>query len=152
MATESFTRAGFFSKRGTQIIDAGPDLCPNNVGGQIVALPFTLVCDATSAAGTKMKYAGSTNVYAVAFKPGSVIGIGVGSNTALGASRHATCTVYVGATSTGFGTTLPASNQFKYAAQAKDTDAFAAGKNISVLCEYASMTTYTVVATVYVEM
>lgn len=150
MATETFSRDAFFAKRGTMVVDSGPDICPNNVGGHIVALPFTLVCDATNA-GTKMKYAGSTNVYAVPFKPGSVIGIGVSANTALGASRHATFTVYAGATSTGFSATIPASGQSTYAAQAKDTDTFTVGKKLSIMAIWASNTTYTYVATVYIE-
>lgn len=152
MASETFARTAFLAKRSTPVIDGNLDICSNNIGGHIVALPFTLVADATSAAGTKMKFVGSTNTYAVAFKSGSVVGIGVAAQTALGASRHATFTVYVGATSTGFAATIPASGQSSYTAQAKDTDTFAAGKKISVLCEHASNTTYTYSAIAYVEM
>lgn len=151
MATETWARSGFLAKKGTPVIDGGPDLCPNNVGGHIVALPFTLVADATSAAGTKMKYVGSTNTYACPFKPGSVIGLGISAHTALGSARHATFTVYAGATSTGFSANLTATKQTTYVAQAKDTDAFVAGKKLSVLCEYASNTTYTYTATLYIE-
>lgn len=151
MASETFARGDFLAKNSTPVIDSSLDLCPNNVGGHIVALPFILVIDATSAAGTKMKFAGSTNTYAIPFKGGSVVGLAASAHTAFGASRHATFTVYNGTTSTGFAVNLTGTDQVTSAAQAKDTDTFSAGAKLNVLCEHASATTYTCAAIVYIE-
>ena len=149
---ETLVRGDLLANRGVPLIDDTNDLCPGNVGGQIVPFSFKLVCDATSAAGTKMKFIGSTNVYCIPYKPGSVVGISGWAHTALGASRHATFTVYKGATATTMTGTLLASTQYITASKVKDAVTFAAGKKLSVLCEHASNTTYTMAATIFVEM
>ena len=139
-------------KSGTTSMMNSTGLVTENVDGMVVALPFILTIDATSATGTKMKFAGSTNTYAVPYKSGSVVGLGVSAHTAFGASRHATFTVYNGTTTTGFAANLTATDQVTKVSQNKDTDAFSAGAKLNVLCEHASMTTYTCAAVVYIEV
>lgn len=122
-----------------------------NVDGQLVALPFAKVLDATGTV-TMMGFSASTSTYAVAPRAGSVVGLSVSAHTAHGASRHATFTVYVGTTSTGFAATIPASAQTTVVSQVKDTDAFAAGKKLNIKVAHASLTTYTYGAVLLVEI
>jgi hypothetical protein len=148
---ETFARGDKLVDRGTPLIDASRDLCPGNVGGHIVGFPFFLVIDATSAAGTQMKYNGTTGAYAIPYKAGSVVGISACASTALG-TQACTFTVYNGTTTTGFACNLVTSGQVTSASQNKDLDTFAAGDKINVLCEHTSATTDSMSVTVFVEM
>jgi hypothetical protein len=138
------------TKGGTNVLSSS-GLITENCDGQIVALPFFLVIDATSAAGTQMKYNGTTGAYAIPYKAGSIVGLSACASTALG-TQACTFTVYNGTTTTGFACNLVTSGQVTKVAQDKDTDTFAAGAKLNVILEHTSATTDSMSATVFIEM
>jgi len=86
-------------------------------------------------------------------KAGSVVHIAAFGNTACTAG-HATFTVWIGTTTTGFGATInTTASQVATATQAKDTDTFAAGKTLGIKVVNSSFAaTATMVISVGVEM
>lgn len=157
MASETFARGDFLANRGTPLIDDTNDLCPNNVGGQIV--PFVL---SGTYAGTKsafaLKFGESTLTRAVPFKDGSVIGLAVRLSTALTASdTTSTFSVFRGATSTGVSVAIAAGARQGYTAVVKDSGAaaqFSAGNLLTVrlTCSTIASSALTAQATIYAEM
>ncbi len=154
MANEVGTRADFLAKSGTPYIDSSGDLCPGNVGGQIVAVPFVLTVTGGSTSGDGL-LAGSTVTKFCPYKSGSIVGLSLYNDTAV-TLGHVTATVFKGATTTGFATTLTTitgATTKNTASQVKDTDAFSAGDALSVHFDAAATNTAgTVLAMLFVEM
>ena len=152
MASEVFARGDFLANRGTPLIDSGNDLCPGNVGGQIVPFVFTKSV-ADTMTGTEMAAAGSTVTEVNPYKAGSIIGMSLAMKTALITDTHASFTVYNGATSTGFVITLNASaDQYGTTSQVKDTDSFSANDKLTVQIHSDTMKTSTASVILFLEM
>jgi hypothetical protein len=83
---ETLERNDFMANRGVPLIDDLNDLCPGNVGGQIVAIPFTYTNLAAGVASPGLAslfcaLAGASQVPAP--KAGSIVGMSVMSNVDL---------------------------------------------------------------------
>jgi hypothetical protein len=74
-------RGDYLAKRGTSLIDENNDLLPENVGGQVVGIPFTVINLAISQTGQDALFCGQTGItQVVAPKAGSIVGLSVRSN------------------------------------------------------------------------
>lgn len=151
---ETMVRGDFLVHRGVPVIDDTLDLCPGNVGGQIIAIPFTYQA-ATTISGTEMKLAGSTCTKFHVPKAGSIVGASIYANTAI-AGGHCTFTAYIGSTASAailFNmNTVAGETRSDYVWQNKDTDVFAAGDDLVVKMTSDTLTTSTVGLTLFVEM
>lgn len=151
---EALFREDFLVRRGVPVIDDGPDLCSGNVGGQIIAIPFTYrVADTLTL--TQMKLVGSSVTKFYTPKAGSIVGASFYANTACDAG-HCTFTVLVGATLSTVVlfnmNTVAGETRSDYVWQNKDIDTFTAGQQILVKMDSDTLTTSTVGLTVFVEM
>jgi hypothetical protein len=140
-------------KSGATSLMNSTGLLTENVDGQIMALgPWTLQV-ADTITGTVMSMNGATNPEMVVPKAGSVVGATIFANTVLATDMHVSCTVFVGATATTFTATLGVSgSDATYTNQDKDTDAFAAGKAITIKAYSDTMVTTTLSAMLFVEV
>lgn len=134
MASESYARGDFLANRGTPLIDSGNDLCPNNVGGHKILIPFGMTSLATGLDGAVVApFGGTTDTLpeVLVDRPGSIVGIVARVNTAI-----ATGTVDIVPSVNGTVKTLAAALttavQSSVATQAKDEEAFAAGNRLGV--------------------
>lgn len=151
---ETYSNTNFLTHRGVPVIDDGPDLCPGNVGGHIVAIPFAYRVGATED-GTLMKYVGSTVTKFETPKDGSLIGASFYANTACDAG-HCTFTVHIGAVASDavlFNmNSVAGETRSGYVWQNKDVDEFTAGQEISVVMNGATLTTSTIGLTLFIEV
>ncbi len=155
MASEAFVRGDVLAHRGTPLIDDALDMCPNNVGGHIVAIPFTGAITGGDT-GVNAAFAGSTVTKFIPHKTGSIIGLSIYGNAAV-TLGHVTATVYNGATAySTFTVNLTTGATFTRTdndATVKDTYAFAAGDVLGLKLDCAATNTANSVGvTLFVEM
>jgi len=96
---ESSARDDFLLNNGTPYIDADGDLCPGNVGGQVLVINFHGVVDATETA-TAFNCGGATATQVAMPKAGSIVGLTVHASSVC-AGGNATITVYNGTVAYG---------------------------------------------------
>ena len=85
---ETIARGDFLVDKGTPLIDSGNDLCPGNVGGQLVAYTFHRLNLTTNMAAVVVPITGgnTTNAEFLMPRAGSLIGIAIQLSAAAGTS------------------------------------------------------------------
>lgn len=141
---ETYVKGDLLAKRGTPLIDDTNDLCPGNVGGQIIGIPFVGAVTASGTSGSLYVGDVATTVTQICMpKAGSVVGLSVQAKTAV-AAGHVTFTLVKGATDGTLSialTTVTGSTLRKYTWVNKDLHTFAAGKNIGITFDSATTNT-----------
>lgn len=130
---EAFSRGDILANRGTPLIDSGGDLCPGNVGGQLIHLPFGKADLTTGLDETAVLPIGGAAALGADYpmvKAGSVIGVGFYSNAAITTGSISVYACINGTTK--LLATLNTTNQSTAVTQNKDTDTFTAKQRIGV--------------------
>jgi len=152
---ETFARGDFLSKNSTPVMDDTLDLCPGNVGGQIVPAVFGLAVTKSDTSGDcYYGDAAVSNTKFVPAKAGSIVGISVHAKTAVtlghvtviavkGSTDVATAKIDINTTDANYNGTW-----FN-----KDLYTFSANKPLGVTFDAAATnTTNAIAVTLFVEM